>query len=47
MIDAVGMEATGHRRPRPPSGRGMLPDALAQRLTDKPAIDRTAALVAR
>ena len=46
-IDAVGMEAHGSPVAKAAiTAVGMLPDKLAKKLTDKAAIDRTAALVA-
>ena len=46
-IDAVGMEAHGSPVAKAAiTAVGMLPDKLAKRVTDKAAIDRTAALVA-
>ena len=51
MIDAVGMEAHGHDEPRSSKltemaqkATGLLPDAVAARVTDKAAVDRLDAL---
>jgi threonine dehydrogenase-like Zn-dependent dehydrogenase len=51
VIDAVGMEAHGHDKPRATKlasaaqkMTGLLPDAIAQKLTDKFAVDRLEAL---
>ena len=53
VIDAVGMEAHGHDRPKfnkvvetAQKLTGMLPDALAEKVTDKAALDRLDALYA-
>jgi threonine dehydrogenase-like Zn-dependent dehydrogenase len=52
VIDAVGMEATGHDRPRGSKlaeigqrAAGLLPDAAAQRITNVAAVDRLDALI--